>query len=89
MAYGGVHDNGILGLMAGHPWLRTSWLPFPQLKLMHFLMIRKHAMVIELGPSSRVVRSLHDPSGLITTSVSSVLDLGDKLPWAPTLPLTL
>lgn len=48
---------------------------------MHFLMklIQKHAMIIELDSSGRIVRSLHDPKGLVTTSVSSVLDLGDKL----------
>ena len=77
-----VENTRVQGAVIKHGGgVTASWLPSPQLKLMHFLMklIQKHAMVIELDPSGKVVRSLHDPSGLITTSVSSVLDLGDKL----------
>ena len=75
---GAVRDNGLLDMLVERPWLRLLGY---KLKLMHFLMklIQKHAMIIELDSSGRIVKSLHDPNGLVTTSVSSVLDLGDKL----------
>ena len=43
------------------------------------VLVQKHGMIIELDASGRIVRSLHDPKGVVATSTSSVLDLGDTL----------
>eukprot|EP00731_Ephydatia_muelleri_P022650 Em0015g233a len=58
------------------------WLtPSLQSKLMASIkaLVQKHGMIVELDASGQIVRSLHDPNGVVVTSTSSVLDLGDTL----------
>lgn len=42
-------------------------------------LIQKHGMILELDANGQIVKSLHDPNGVVGTSSSSVLDLGDTL----------
>lgn len=42
-------------------------------------LVQKYGMIAELDASGQVVRSLQDPNGVVATSASSVLDLGDTL----------
>ncbi|KAL5477229.1 hypothetical protein EMCRGX_G023994 [Ephydatia muelleri] len=78
VGFGALRDNGVLDMMAGLPWLRA--LVYKS-KLMASIkaLVQKHGMIVELDASGQIVRSLHDPNGVVVTSTSSVLDLGDTL----------
>ena len=39
----------------------------------------KHGLAVELDHNGQIVRSLHDKGGSVITSISHVLDLGDRL----------
>ena len=58
-------------------WLTPSLQP----KLMASIkaLVQKHGMIVELDASGQIVRSLHDPNGVVVTSSTTVLDLGDTL----------
>lgn len=63
-------------------YVRTPLSPaYLQLGLVPVIerLLPHHAMVVELNPAGEVVRSFHDQGGDVTTSVSHVLDMGDKL----------
>ncbi|XP_038072571.1 adipocyte plasma membrane-associated protein-like [Patiria miniata] len=68
----------IIDFLYERPWLRkiitkyidaetlTSWLP-------------KYGMILELDQQGQIIQSLHDPTGEVVSSASSVLDTGDAL----------
>eukprot|EP00731_Ephydatia_muelleri_P022648 Em0015g231a len=76
VGFGALRDNGVLDMMAGLPWLRA--LVYKS-KLMASIkaLVQKHGMIVELDASGQIVRSLHDPNGVVVTSSTTVLDLGD------------
>ncbi|XP_071794104.1 adipocyte plasma membrane-associated protein-like [Asterias amurensis] len=68
----------IIDILYARPWLRslitkfvdpvtlTKWIP-------------NYGMIIELDQKGKIVQSLHDPTGEMVSSISSVLDTGDAL----------
>ncbi len=42
-------------------------------------LLPEHAMVLELSREGKVIRSLHDKGGTLTSATSQILELGDTL----------
>lgn len=56
------------------------------------ILLRRYALVLELGPDGETVGSLHDPDGSLTSAISDVFQHGGRtylgntdLPFLPVL----
>lgn len=78
IGFAAARYRGALDIMAGLPWLRAQIFKSGLIGPVKAL-VQKHGMIVELDANGRIVRSLHDPHGVVATSATTVLDLGDTL----------
>lgn len=68
----------LFDFLAPRPWLRNAITKVMDPSTL-FSFFPKYGMIIELDQDGNIVRSLHDPTGEVVSSVSEVLDTGDAL----------
>ncbi|XP_022089049.1 adipocyte plasma membrane-associated protein-like [Acanthaster planci] len=68
----------IFDFLYARPWLRTIITKYINPETLT-KWLSKYGMILELDQQGKILQSLHDPTGQMVSSATSVLDMGDAL----------